>query len=59
MSENDTPLDKDPQDLEGMPSALAFAAHIVLDLNGCKPPPGLSGRPPEPRGIPEPDRIGG
>ena len=37
MSENDTPLDKDPQDLEGMPSALAFAEHIVLDLKRLEP----------------------
>ncbi len=37
MSENDTPLDKDPQDLEGMPSALAFAEHIALDLKRLEP----------------------
>jgi O-glycosyl hydrolase len=37
MSENDTPLDRDPQDFEGMPSALAFAEHVVLDLKRLEP----------------------
>jgi len=37
MSENDTPLDKDPEDLEGMTSALALAEHIVLDLKRLEP----------------------
>jgi O-glycosyl hydrolase len=37
MSENDTPLDKDPEDFEGMASALALAEHIVLDLKRLEP----------------------
>ena len=37
MSENDTPLDKDPEDFAGMASALAFAEHIVLDLKRLEP----------------------
>lgn len=37
MSENDTPLDKDPEDFEGMDSALAFAEHVVLDLKRLEP----------------------
>jgi len=37
MSENDTPLDKDPEDLDGMASALAFAEHIVMDLKRLEP----------------------
>lgn len=37
MSENDTPLDKDPEDFEGMASSLAFAEHVVLDLKRLEP----------------------
>ena len=37
MSENDTPLDKDPEDLAGMTSALAFGEHVVLDLKRLEP----------------------
>lgn len=37
MSENDTPLDKDPEDFEGMASPLAFAEHVVLDLKRLEP----------------------
>ena len=37
MSENDTPLDKDPEDFAGMASALALAEHIVLDLKRLEP----------------------
>ncbi|MCI4589560.1 glycosyl hydrolase [Sphingobium sp. BYY-5] len=37
MSENDTPLSKDPEDFEGMPSALAFAEHVVQDLKNLEP----------------------
>ena len=37
MSENDTPLDKDPEDFEGMNTALAFAEHVVLDLKRLEP----------------------
>ncbi len=37
MSENDTPLDKDPENFEGMPSALAFAEHVVMDLKRLEP----------------------
>lgn len=37
MSENDTPLDKDPENFEGMPSALAFAEHVVQDLKRLEP----------------------
>ncbi|WP_230629853.1 glycoside hydrolase [Sphingomonas sp. Leaf37] len=37
MSEDDTPLDGDPEDFDAMPSALAFAEHIVLDLKRLEP----------------------
>ncbi|MET3666128.1 glycoside hydrolase [Caulobacter sp. 1776] len=37
MSENDTPLDKDPESFEGMASPLAFAEHVVLDLKRLDP----------------------
>ena len=37
MSENDNPLDKDPEDFEGMASPLAFAEHVVLDLKRLEP----------------------
>jgi len=37
MSENDTPLDKDPEDFEGMASPLAFAEHVVMDLKRLEP----------------------
>lgn len=37
MSEDDTPLDKDPEDFEGMNTALAFAEHVVLDLKRLEP----------------------
>lgn len=37
MSENDTPLDKDPEDFEGMATPLAFAEHVVLDLKRLEP----------------------
>lgn len=37
MSENDTPLDKDPESFEGMASALAFAEHVVADLKRLEP----------------------
>ncbi|GGB19105.1 hypothetical protein GCM10011380_05830 [Sphingomonas metalli] len=37
MSENDTPLGGDPEDLEGIASPLAFAEHIVLDLKRLEP----------------------
>jgi O-glycosyl hydrolase len=37
MSEDDTPLDKDPEDFEGIASALAFAEHVVMDLKRLEP----------------------
>ena len=37
MSENDTPLDKDPEDFEGMASPLAFAEHVILDMKRLEP----------------------
>lgn len=37
MSENDTPLDKDPENFEGMPSAFAFAEHVIQDLKRLEP----------------------
>lgn len=37
MSENDTPLDKDPESFNGMASPLAMAEHIVLDLKRLEP----------------------
>ncbi len=37
MSENDTPLDKDPENFEDMASPLAFAEHVVLDLKRLEP----------------------
>jgi len=37
MSENDTSLDKQPEDLEGMAPALAFAEHVMLDLKRLEP----------------------
>jgi O-glycosyl hydrolase len=37
MSENDTPLDKDPEDFDGIASALAFAEHVVMDLKRLEP----------------------
>lgn len=37
MSENDTPLDKDPENFEGMDSPLAFAEHVVMDLKRLEP----------------------
>jgi O-glycosyl hydrolase len=37
MSENDTPLDKDPENFDDMSSALAFAEHVVLDLKRLEP----------------------
>lgn len=37
MSENDTPLDKEPEDFASIGSALALAAHIVQDLKRLEP----------------------
>ncbi|UIJ47108.1 glycosyl hydrolase [Sphingomonas cannabina] len=37
MSENDTPLPKDPEDFDGIASALALAEHIVEDLKRLEP----------------------
>jgi hypothetical protein len=37
MSENDTPLEKEPEDFEAMPSALAFAEHVIHDLKRLEP----------------------
>ena len=37
MSENDTPLSKDPEQFDGMNSALAFAEHVVGDLKRLEP----------------------
>lgn len=37
MSENDTPLDKDPENFDGIASAVAFAEHVVLDLKRLEP----------------------
>lgn len=37
MSENDTPLDKDPEDFDSLDSALAFAEHVVMDLKRLEP----------------------
>ena len=37
MSENDAPLDGDPENFDAMPSALAFAEHVVLDLKRLEP----------------------
>lgn len=37
MSENDTPLDDDRENFDGMPSALAFADHVVADLKRLEP----------------------
>lgn len=37
MSENDTPLSGDPEDLTGMASPLAFAEHVVGDLKRLEP----------------------
>jgi O-glycosyl hydrolase len=37
MSENDTPLDGDRENFDGMPSALAFADHVVADLKKLEP----------------------
>ena len=37
MSENDTPLPNDPEDFQGMNSALAFAEHVIMDLKRLEP----------------------
>ncbi|WP_084579847.1 glycoside hydrolase [Sphingomonas azotifigens] len=37
MSENDTPLDKDPENFDGIASPLAFAEHVVHDLKRLEP----------------------
>ncbi len=37
MSENDTPREGDPEDMNSMPSALAFAEHVVADLKRLEP----------------------
>ncbi|WP_235535125.1 glycoside hydrolase [Sphingomonas sp. Leaf339] len=37
MSENDAPLDKDPEDFVDMASPLAFAEHVVADLKRLEP----------------------
>jgi hypothetical protein len=37
MSENDTPLDGNPETFDGTPSALAFADHVVADLKKLEP----------------------
>ena len=37
MSENDTPLSGDPEDLSGMATPLAFAEHVVGDLKRLEP----------------------
>lgn len=37
MSENDTPLAKEPEDFDAMPPALAFAEHVVMDLKRLEP----------------------
>lgn len=37
MSENDTPLDKDPENFGGIASPLVFAEHVVHDLKRLEP----------------------
>jgi O-glycosyl hydrolase len=37
MSENDTPLDKEPETFDGMGSPLALAEHVVMDLKRLEP----------------------
>jgi len=37
MSENDTPLEKEPEDFGDMSSALAFAEHVIHDLKRLEP----------------------
>ncbi|MBB4153365.1 O-glycosyl hydrolase [Sphingomonas jinjuensis] len=37
MSENDAPLNGDPEAIDGMASPLAFAEHVVLDLKRLEP----------------------
>lgn len=37
MSENDTPLDGDPEAFDGLDSAIAFAEHVVMDLKRLEP----------------------
>lgn len=37
MSEDDTPMDKDPENFDSVSSALALAEHIVLDLKRLEP----------------------
>ena len=37
MSENDTPLSRDPEDFNGMATPLAFAEHVVGDLKRLEP----------------------
>ena len=37
MSENDTPLDGDPETFDGLDSAIAFAEHVVMDLKRLEP----------------------
>jgi O-glycosyl hydrolase len=37
MSENDTPLEKEPEDFDGISSALAFAEHVIQDLKRLEP----------------------
>ncbi|WP_267435482.1 glycoside hydrolase [Sphingomonas sp. GM_Shp_1] len=37
MSENDTPLSRDPEDFTGMATPLAFAEHVIGDLKRLEP----------------------
>ena len=37
MSENDTPLEGDPETFDGLDSAIAFAEHVVMDLKRLEP----------------------
>ncbi|MDQ1157861.1 hypothetical protein QE385_002188 [Sphingomonas sp. SORGH_AS 950] len=37
MSENDTPLSRDPEDFTGMATPLAFAEHVVGDIKRLEP----------------------
>jgi O-glycosyl hydrolase len=37
MSENDTPLEKDPENFDDISSVLAFAEHVILDLKRLEP----------------------
>lgn len=59
MSENDTPLDKDPENFDGIATPLAFAEHVVHDLKRLEPVAWVFWQAVERRGEGKGDGTGG